>query len=92
MSLIYRKRANAPSLTHWVYDYFGEIVPFARRIDRKLVAVPLILLKTIEWSIYRWYKTPIRRFYGVKGNELIYMITRRCSDSCAKWEDPGARQ
>jgi MoaA/NifB/PqqE/SkfB family radical SAM enzyme len=51
----------------------------------------LILLKTIEWSIYRWYKTPVRRFYGVKGNELIYMITRRCSDNCAKcgiWKSP----
>lgn len=91
MSLIYRKRSNAPSLTHWVYDYFGEIVPFARRIDRRLVAVPLVLLKTVEWGIYRWYKTPIRRFYGVKGNELIYMITRRCSDSCTKcgiWRTP----
>jgi MoaA/NifB/PqqE/SkfB family radical SAM enzyme len=91
MSLIYRRRANAPSLTHWVNDYYGELAPFARRIDRKLVAVPLILLKTVEWSIYRWYKTPIRRFYGVKGNELIYMITRRCSDSCAKcgiWKSP----
>jgi MoaA/NifB/PqqE/SkfB family radical SAM enzyme len=91
MSLIYRKRANAPSLTHWVYDYYGEVAPFARRIDRKLVAIPLIVLKTIEWSIYRWYKTPIRRFYGVKGNELIYMITRRCGDRCAKcgiWKSP----
>lgn len=91
MSLVYRKRANAPSLTHWVYDYYGEIAPFARRIDRKLVAVPLILLKSVEWSIYRWYKTPIRRFYGVKGNELIYMITRRCGERCAKcgiWKTP----
>jgi MoaA/NifB/PqqE/SkfB family radical SAM enzyme len=91
MSLIYRKRANAPSLTHWVYDYYGEIASFARRIDRRLVAVPLILLKSVEWGIYRWYKTPIRRFYGVRGNELIYMITRRCSDRCAKcgiWKTP----
>lgn len=91
MSLIYRKSANAPSLTRWMYDYYGEIAPFARRIDRKLVAVPLIVLKSVEWGIYRWYKTPIRRFYGVKGNELIYMITRRCSDKCAKcgiWKTP----
>ena len=91
MSLIYRRRANAPSLTHWVYDYYGEIAPFARRIDRRLVAIPLILLKSVEWGIYRWYKTPIRRFYGVKGNELVYMITRRCSDRCAKcgiWKTP----
>lgn len=91
MSLIYKRRANAPSLTHWVYDYWGEIAPFAGRIDRKLVAVPLILLKTVEWGIYRWYKTPIRRFYGVKGNELIYMITRRCGDRCPKcgiWKSP----
>lgn len=91
MSLIYRMRANQPSLTHAVCDYYGEIAPFARRIGRKRFAVPLILLKSIEWGIYRWYKTPIRRFYGVKGNELIYMITRRCSDECAKcgiWKNP----
>lgn len=91
MSLIYRKRANAPSLTHWVHDYLGELVPFARRIDRAAAVLPLVALKSIEWGIYRWYKTPIRRFYGVKGNELIYMITRRCNDRCAKcgiWKDP----
>jgi MoaA/NifB/PqqE/SkfB family radical SAM enzyme len=91
VSLVYKKRSNAPSLTHWVYDYLGEIRPFARRIDRKYATVPLILFKTIEWAIYRWYKTPIRRFYGVRGNELIYMITRRCTDRCAKcgiWKDP----
>jgi MoaA/NifB/PqqE/SkfB family radical SAM enzyme len=91
MSLVYRKRANAPSPTHWVYDYVGELAPFARRIDDKLLALPLLLLKSIEWGIYRWYRTPIRRFYGVKGNELIYMMTRRCSDRCAKcgiWRTP----
>ena len=91
MSLIYRKRANAPSLTRWVYDYYGEVAGFARRIDRRLLAVPLVLLKSVEWGIYRWYKTPIRRFYGVRGNELIYMITKRCSDRCAKcgiWRTP----
>ena len=91
MSLIYRRKANQSSLTHFIYDYYGEIAPFARRIDRKLVALPLVFLKTIEWSIYRWYKTPVRRFYGVKGNELIYMITRRCNDKCAKcgiWKTP----
>ena len=91
MSLIYRRKSNQPTLAHTFYDYYGEIAPFAKRIDRKLVALPLIFLKTIEWCIYRWYKTPIRRFYGVKGNELIYMITRRCSDKCAKcgiWKSP----
>ena len=91
MSLIYRRRANQPTLTHAFYDYYGELAPFTRRIDRKLFAIPLVCLKTIEWGIYRWYKTPIRRFYGVKGNELIYMITRRCSDRCAKcgiWRTP----
>ena len=91
MSLIYRRKANQPSLASVFYDYYGEIAPFAKRIDRKLVAIPLICLKSIEWGIYRWYKTPIRRFYGVKGNELIYMITRRCSDRCAKcgiWKNP----
>jgi len=91
MSLIYKRRANQPSFTHVINDYLGEIKPFAKRIDRKLVFLPLLFLKTIEWSIYRWYKTPIRRFYGVKGNELIYMITRRCNDRCSKcgiWKNP----
>ncbi len=91
MSLIYKRKPNQPSLTHTFYDYYGEIAPFARRIDRNLLVVPMVVLKTIEWSIYRWYQTPIRRFYGVKGNELIYMITRRCTDRCSKcgiWKNP----
>lgn len=71
MSLIYRRKANQPSLMHVINDYVGEIKPFAKRIDKKHLALPLVFLKTLEWSIYRWYKTPIRRFYGVKGNELI---------------------
>ena len=91
MSLIYRRRANQPSFTHVVNDFMGEMRPFAKRIDRKLLFFPLLFLKAIEWSIYRWYKTPIRRFYGVKGNELLYMITKRCNERCAKcgiWKTP----
>jgi MoaA/NifB/PqqE/SkfB family radical SAM enzyme len=91
MSLIYKRRAYQPSFTHAISDYMGEIVPFAKRIDKKHLLVPLIILKSIEWGIYRWYKTPIRRFYGIKGNELIYMITNRCNESCHKcgiWKNP----
>ena len=91
MSLIYRRRANQPSFTHVINDYVGEMKPFIKRINKKHLIIPLIFLKTIEWSIYRWYKTPIRRFYGVKGNELIYMITKRCNERCAKcgiWKNP----
>jgi MoaA/NifB/PqqE/SkfB family radical SAM enzyme len=91
MSLIYKRKPNQPSLTHVVSDFHGEIAPFVERIDRKLLVVPMVLLKTVEWSIYRWYKTPIRRFYSVRGNELIYMITRRCTDKCPKcgiWKVP----
>jgi MoaA/NifB/PqqE/SkfB family radical SAM enzyme len=69
----------------------GEIVPFAKRIDKKHLLIPLVILKSIEWCIYRWYKTPIRRLYGIKGNELIYMITNRCNESCPKcgiWKKP----
>lgn len=84
MSLIYRRRANQPSFTHVISDYMGEIKTFAKRIGKWYFFIPLVILKTIEWSIYRWYKTPIRRFYGVKGNELIYMITKRCNERCAK--------
>lgn len=91
MSLIYRKRANQPSITHVLYDYIGELKPFVKRINKKHLIIPLFILKSLEWSIYRWYKTPIRRFYGVKGNELIYMITKRCNERCAKcgiWKTP----
>lgn len=91
MSLIYRLKQNDPGFTHTFYDYLGEIRPFAKRVKNPLLVPPLVFLKTIEWSIYRWYKTPIRRFYGVKGNELIYMITNACNDRCPKcgiWERP----
>jgi MoaA/NifB/PqqE/SkfB family radical SAM enzyme len=91
MSLIYRRKSNQPKFIDAVYDYIGEIGPFARRINNKILWIPLVVLKSIEWSIYRWYKTPTRRFYGVKGNELIYMITSRCNERCAKcgiWKKP----
>ena len=91
MSLIYSLKKNKQGITHTIYDYLGEIRPFAKRIEKKHLVIPLVFLKTIEWSIYRWYKTPIRRFYGVKGNELIYMITNACNDRCPKcgiWERP----
>jgi MoaA/NifB/PqqE/SkfB family radical SAM enzyme len=91
MSLIYRRKINQSSLSHLVNDYMGEMVPFSKRIEKKRFLIPLICLKTIEWSIYRWYKSPVRRLYGVKRNELIYMITRRCNDRCSKcgiWKTP----
>jgi radical SAM protein with 4Fe4S-binding SPASM domain len=94
MSLIYSLKKNKQGLTHVIGDYLGEMRPFAKRVEKKHLVVPLVLLKTIEWSIYRWYKTPIRRFYGVKGNELIYMITNACNDRCPKcgiWERPEPR-
>ena len=91
MSLIYRRISRQPNFTHFISDYYGEIVPFAKRIKKKRFIIPLVFLKTIEWTIYRWYKTPVRRYYGIKGNELIYMITRRCNEKCAKcgiWKTP----
>lgn len=91
MSLIYRIKANQPNATHVIYDYLGEMRPFINRVKKPHLVIPMLLLKSIEWSIYRWYHTPIRRFYGVKGNELIYMITNRCNDRCPKcgiWERP----
>lgn len=95
MSLIYKLRANNPKLTQAYYDYMGEMRPFVKRIEKKYLVPPLVLLKSIEWTIYRWYKTPIRRFYGVKSNELIYLITNRCNDRCPKcgiWEKPESNQ
>lgn len=94
MSLIYKLKESNPGLTYVIYDYLGEIRPFAKRIDKWYLFVPLVVLKSIEWSIYRWYKASTRRFYGVKGNELIYMITNACNDRCPKcgiWERPEPR-
>jgi MoaA/NifB/PqqE/SkfB family radical SAM enzyme len=91
MSLIYKRKANQSKMMDIVYDYLGEIRPFVKRIDKKWSIPLMVFLKTIEWSIYRWYKTPTRRFYGIKGNELIYMITSRCNERCAKcgiWKNP----
>lgn len=91
MSLIYKRKTNQPKLLHVFNDYLGEIHPFARRIEKRRLIIPLVILKSIKWSIYRWYKTPVRRFYGVKGNELVYMITRRCNERCSKcgiWKMP----
>lgn len=94
MSLIYRRKYNDPDFTHIIYDYIGEIRPFIKRVGKPHLIIPLVLFKSIEWGIYRWYKTPIRRFYGVKGNELIYMVTNSCNDRCPKcgiWEKPEPR-
>jgi MoaA/NifB/PqqE/SkfB family radical SAM enzyme len=91
MSLIYSLKASQPRIVDGIYDYLGEMRPFVKRVKRPHLVIPMLLLKSIEWSIYRWYHTPIRRFYGVKGNELIYMITNRCNDRCPKcgiWERP----
>lgn len=94
MSLIYRLKAEQPTFVHGIHDYLGEVVPFARRVRNPLLKLPMVALKSLEWSIYRWHETPIRRFYGVKGNELIYMITNACNDRCPKcaiWKRPEPR-
>lgn len=92
MSLIYRlRKSKQPHFIQGVYDYIGEMKPFVKRVRKPHLLLPMLLFKSIEWGIYRWYKTPIRRFYGVKGNELIYMITNACNDRCPKcgiWERP----
>lgn len=94
MSLIYRRKSNNLNFSHVIYDYIGEIKPFVKRVRKPHLLIPMVLFKSIEWGIYRWYKTPIRRFYGVKGNELIYMITNACNDRCPKcgiWERPESK-
>jgi len=91
MSLIYALKAKQPNLYHVIHDYLGEIREFKKRVSKPHLVIPLVVLKSIEWGIYRWHKTPIRRFYGVKSNELIYMITNACNDRCPKcgiWEKP----
>jgi radical SAM protein with 4Fe4S-binding SPASM domain len=91
MSLIYKRSAYQLNFFLTINDYLTEIVPFAKRIDKKFLFIPLVIFKTIEWCIYRWYKTPIRRFYGIKSNELIYNITNRCNEKCPKcgiWKNP----
>ena len=91
MSLVYRLKARQPNFTHGIQDYLGEMIPFAKRVRNPLLKLPMVALKSFEWAIYRWHKTPIRRFYGIKSNELIYMITNACNDKCPKcgiWERP----
>jgi len=91
MSLIYALKAKQPNLYHVINDYLGEIRQFKKRVSQPHLVIPLVVLKSIDWGIYRWHKTPIRRFYGVKSNELIYMITNACNDRCPKcgiWERP----
>ena len=80
MSLIYDLKMKRPGIARAFRDYLGEIRHFVRRVENPFLRVPMAALKSIEWSIYRWYKAPLRRFYGVKGNELIYMITNACND------------
>ena len=78
MSLIYRlRKSKQPHFIQGVYDYIGEMKPFVKRVRKPHLLLPMVLFKSIEWGIYRWYKTPIRRFYGVKGNELIHRITNQ---------------
>ena len=84
MTLFYNNGQNHPRVFNVFNDYFTEIIPFVRRIKKKQLVIPLAILKTMEWSIYRWYKTPIRRFYGIKSNELIYMMTNKCNEKCQK--------
>ncbi len=91
MSLIYRLNDNSPGFMQAIYDYLGEIGEFVKRVKNPFLVAPMIFLKSIEWSIYRWYKTPVSRFYGIKSNELIYMITSRCNERCPKcgiWKNP----
>ena len=91
MSLIYSLKSSRSGFTQAAKDYFGEVGHFAKRVKSPVLRVPMLLLKSIEWSIYRWYKTPLRRLYGIKSNELIYMITNTCNERCPKcaiWERP----
>jgi len=91
MTLIYKHSQNKQRIFNAIDDYCGELIPFIKRIKKRHLVIPLAVLKSIEWSIYRWYKTPVRRFYGIKSNELIYMITNRCNEKCQKcgiWKKP----
>jgi len=75
-------------------DYVGYLAPFIKRVDRWHQLPPFIVLKTIEYSVYRWYAPPIETWQNHK-YELIYEITRHCTDRCQKcgiWGQPeGAR-
>ncbi len=91
MSLIYNIKFTKSSFINIFNDYYSEVKHFARRIRNPLLKILMIILKSIEWGIYHWYKSSIRRFYGVRGNELIFNITKRCNEKCAKcgiWKNP----
>lgn len=44
MSLIYRLKANHPGFSHVIHDYLGEMRPFAKRVDKPLLIIPMVLL------------------------------------------------
>jgi len=91
MTLIYKRKFGRPGIVHVINDYFSEILPFVKRIKNPLFVPALITLKTVEFLIYKFYIPPVRRFYGIRRNELLYMITKRCTDKCAKcgiWKNP----
>lgn len=84
MTLIYNYSPNQQKIFNIINEYYCEMVPFVKRIKKKNLIIPLLIFKSFEWGIYRWYKTPVRRFYGIKSNELIYMITNKCNEKCPK--------
>jgi hypothetical protein len=51
MSLIYDLRMKGPGIGRAFRDYVGEIGHFARRVQNPILMVPLVTLKSIEWSI-----------------------------------------
>lgn len=64
-------------------DYVGYIKPFYRKIDTWYYAPAFLILKTIEYSIYKYYEPENESWKNYK-YELIYQITSKCTDKCPK--------
>lgn len=83
---------GGPRFADSMREYLGYVTPFLRRVEPWYLRAPMGVLKTVEFSVYRWYKPQVTREYvSSEVRELIYKITNRCTDRCAKcgiWRNP----
>lgn len=73
-----------------IRDFTGYVTPFIDRIDEWYNIPPFLFLKTIEYSIYKFYEPRNESWRNYK-YELIFKISSRCTDRCPKcgvWKQP----
>ena len=83
MSHIVRLPSRSLQIGDFVRDYTGYVKPTIREVDKLHLLLPFIILKSIEYSIYKWHNAVD---YSWKANkyEFLYKITSKCTDRCPK--------